>query len=358
LATSYPTAIDTFVDPSATDTMDGGVGGPTVYHDLQHTNLNDAVTALEVFVGTSGSPNFIGTISSFEAVTISGNSYTIDYTSSADILILTMTQDTQFSFENFVEGAGMIVILLGAFNPTWNGSIDWQPFVPGYVTGMVIQFLQGPSQLIGLAAAGIPTNTYAVYGSGLLLSGGTMTGSIAMGSHSITGLLNGVNPQDAAAFVQIPVPANGYGITGNTGSTPTPAVSLSDNAGSISSDVTFATGNYTEVFATGSLAVGTWLVFGSVLCAFGTAAATIEIQLVVNTATATITGLTSGEAVLNSTVLEDCVPFAALVVVTGAGSLKVWGYNNSGSNTATASAKTRHAADMANATGWAAMRIA
>jgi len=36
----------------------------------------------------------------------------------------------------------------------------------------------------------------------------------------------------------------------------------------------------------------------------------------------------------------------------------VWGYNNSGSNTATASAKTRHAADMANATGWAAMRIA
>ncbi len=34
--------------------MDGIVGGAAVYHDVQHTNLNDAVSAIETYVGTTG----------------------------------------------------------------------------------------------------------------------------------------------------------------------------------------------------------------------------------------------------------------------------------------------------------------
>ena len=38
--------------------MDGNVGGAVVYHDVQHTDANDAIEAIETFVGTSASPNF------------------------------------------------------------------------------------------------------------------------------------------------------------------------------------------------------------------------------------------------------------------------------------------------------------
>lgn len=69
MSTTYPTDIDTFANPAASDTMDGGVGGPSAEHDIQHGNLNDSVNAIETLLGTTGnfkfapinSPAFIGT---------------------------------------------------------------------------------------------------------------------------------------------------------------------------------------------------------------------------------------------------------------------------------------------------------
>jgi len=55
MPTNYPTSIDSFVDPTATDTMNT----PGVYHDVQHSDLNDSVSALETTLGISGSYNFI-----------------------------------------------------------------------------------------------------------------------------------------------------------------------------------------------------------------------------------------------------------------------------------------------------------
>ena len=47
MTTSYPTAVDTFVNPVATDPLNSG----TVPHTGQHDNLNDSVKAIEVELG-------------------------------------------------------------------------------------------------------------------------------------------------------------------------------------------------------------------------------------------------------------------------------------------------------------------
>ena len=52
----------------------------------------------------------------------------------------------------------------------------------------------------------------------LKLSGGTMTGPIAMGSHKITGLANGSSAQDAATFAQLPVADPSFIVVSPSGS--------------------------------------------------------------------------------------------------------------------------------------------
>ena len=49
MTTSYPGAIDSFTNPTATDTLDSA----TVPHAAQHDNLNDAVLAIETALGAS-----------------------------------------------------------------------------------------------------------------------------------------------------------------------------------------------------------------------------------------------------------------------------------------------------------------
>jgi len=51
MATSFPSGLDSFVNPSASDALDSGV----VPHAAQHANVNDAVEALEAKVGVNGS---------------------------------------------------------------------------------------------------------------------------------------------------------------------------------------------------------------------------------------------------------------------------------------------------------------
>lgn len=47
MAIQYPTALDNFVNPGANDTLDS----VTVPHATQHSNLNDAVEAIQTVVG-------------------------------------------------------------------------------------------------------------------------------------------------------------------------------------------------------------------------------------------------------------------------------------------------------------------
>lgn len=50
MAISFPTSLDNFSNPASTDSLN------TPSHSLQHTNLNDAVEALEAKVGIGASP--------------------------------------------------------------------------------------------------------------------------------------------------------------------------------------------------------------------------------------------------------------------------------------------------------------
>ena len=49
MATSYPETLDNFVNPTATDKLNS----VTVPHHQQHTDLNDAVEAIETVLGLS-----------------------------------------------------------------------------------------------------------------------------------------------------------------------------------------------------------------------------------------------------------------------------------------------------------------
>lgn len=53
MSINYPTTLDTFSNPSATDLMENS--NAALDHDVQHSNANDAIEALEAKVGVNGS---------------------------------------------------------------------------------------------------------------------------------------------------------------------------------------------------------------------------------------------------------------------------------------------------------------
>jgi hypothetical protein len=135
---------------------------------------------------------------------------------------------------------------------------------PGGGSGTVSQVQSGDATVSVTGGAGPTVNlsVATVLLGYLKLIGGSMTGAIAMGANKITGLANGSASTDAAAFGQIPVPANGYGIGGNTGLTPTPAVALATGESYIAGTVTLTTGNTIYNVTSVALAAGTWLITG------------------------------------------------------------------------------------------------
>jgi hypothetical protein len=152
-------------------------------------------------------------------------------------------------------------------------------------------------------------------------------------------------------------PANGYGITGNTGLTPTPAVGLTSAAGTITSGVVLPhAGTVTKIMDTASLGVGTWLLTFTAGLLFGngganTGNAQCAFTAAVDTATATFAGVTTsflqagfvGQYAVQETTLT------MIVTVTVAGTVKL-----SGAYTDT----TNDGLAYSNVTGYTAVRIA
>lgn len=50
MSTNFPSNLDTFINPSATDKLNGSPN-PALLHSTQHSNINDSVSALEAKLG-------------------------------------------------------------------------------------------------------------------------------------------------------------------------------------------------------------------------------------------------------------------------------------------------------------------
>jgi hypothetical protein len=154
-----------------------------------------------------------------------------------------------------------------------------------------------------------------------------------------------------------PAPANGYGITGNTGLTPTPAVGLTSSGAEISTNVNLNnTGGVTTIIDTPSLAVGVWLLTFTATIVFGvagsnTALAQCILAITADTATATFAGVPSCRMTpgVVATNLGLASTLSVIATVTVAGTVKLTGaYTDT----------TLGAVAFNNATGYTAVRIA
>lgn len=120
------------------------------------------------------------------------------------------------------------------------------------------------------AAATEQTRALAAEALLLPLAGGTMTGAIAMGSHKITGLTNGVASTDAATVGQLPAPAGGLTAVASTGAagfaltngTPTILTWTAPNDGNLHYAI-FAGSLFVSSSDTGGTVVFTWTDPGS-----------------------------------------------------------------------------------------------
>lgn len=80
MATNFPTGLDTYVNPSGSDHLDDS----SVLHSLQHSNVNDATTAIETKLG----------------INFSSTTTTIDFI--AKLFLLTYTQHPDGGYRELV----------------------------------------------------------------------------------------------------------------------------------------------------------------------------------------------------------------------------------------------------------------
>ena len=64
MATNYPTSIDTFTNPTNTDTLATAGGSTAIPHATQHANLNDAMIAVQTKLGAGATTLGSGVVNS------------------------------------------------------------------------------------------------------------------------------------------------------------------------------------------------------------------------------------------------------------------------------------------------------
>jgi hypothetical protein len=162
------------------------------------------------------------------------------------------------------------------------------------------------------------------------------------------------DPNDPVLATPI-VPANGYGITGNTGMTPTPAVGLTSIAGNLASDVSIPANTYTTVMTTASLGIGTWLI--TMAGTFVPGDTTHELAISITSGTAV--GAFSGQAATaaKASLDEQHLSINVIATITGAGTVILQAVLLVGGTAGTAKASTVDG-NYSKATGYTAVRIA
>lgn len=127
MATNFPTSLDSFTNPTASDAMNS----VTVPHATQHANINDAVEALEAKVGVNSSAV---TTSLDYRVTVLENAEIPDTIIDAKgDLIVGSAADTA---TRLAVGASNGMYL--AVNSATATGLEWQTPTPGVTTGKAI----------------------------------------------------------------------------------------------------------------------------------------------------------------------------------------------------------------------------
>ena len=109
MPTQYPNSLDNFVNPAPTDTLNSS----TVPHAEQHSNLNDAVEAVQTVLGLNPAGQHLTvkdriisaeTQISNQSILNGLNDVTIATVSSGDVLRYNGSQWVNYSEENLVDG--------------------------------------------------------------------------------------------------------------------------------------------------------------------------------------------------------------------------------------------------------------
>lgn len=215
MATNYPTSIDSPSNPTANEPMNN----PS--HAGQHADANDAYVAIETHVGTTGSPNFLpitgGTMSGVVAMGSNKITGLANGTAASDAgafgqIPTALSQLTGSIVNTFNSRSGAVTPgnadylavssggLTGATSATRfvGATTSGAPATGTFAVGDFI--IDQTGKILVCTTAGTPgtwTNIGSLY---LLLSGGTMSGAIAMGTHKITGIGAATASTDAASL--------------------------------------------------------------------------------------------------------------------------------------------------------------
>lgn len=109
MAIQYPSALDNFINPMATDKLDSN----TVPHHLQHSNLNDAVEAIQTVLGINPAGSHLTvkdriiaaeTNISNQSVLNGLTDVTINSVSNGQVLRYNGTAWVNYNEENLVDG--------------------------------------------------------------------------------------------------------------------------------------------------------------------------------------------------------------------------------------------------------------
>lgn len=134
MATTFPTTLDNFTNPSSTDPMNSA----TVPHATQHADLNDAVEALEAKVGVNSSA--VTTSLDYKVTNLTSRVTTLENAEIPDTiidakgdLIVGSAADTATRLAVGVTN-GMYL----AVNSATSTGLEWQTPTPGVTTGKAI----------------------------------------------------------------------------------------------------------------------------------------------------------------------------------------------------------------------------
>lgn len=185
MPTSYPSAIDSFTNPSGTQTL----ASPD--HALQHSDINDTVEAIETVIGTTSGTSVLKNLSvgKFAAPTAGGTLTTTTLSSGtiSGVLVGTST---------ITGGTSSIQVI--------NNSTQGSPAITG---GTASVMLIGTSTIQGGTAKnqvlGTPTFTFASDATGDLFyrsAGGTVT-RLGVGTNAQFLTTNGTTPSWGNAIV-------------------------------------------------------------------------------------------------------------------------------------------------------------